>query len=109
TPADVEKPLPEGYPTIDDLDRGGWLPIPRRRLPFPSILAASSNDPLADRRRVAGLAEAWGSRFVDLGAVGHLNPASGFGDWPAADVLLRELLGRPAAAQSEITSVPSEL
>ncbi len=109
TPADVEKPLPEGYPTIDDLDRGGWLPVPRRRLPFPSILAASSDDPLADRRRVAGLAEAWGSRFVDLGAVGHLNPASGFGDWPAADVLLRELLGRPAAAPSEITSVPSEL
>ncbi|WP_213934298.1 RBBP9/YdeN family alpha/beta hydrolase [Rhodococcus sp. B50] len=108
TPADLEKPLPESYPSMADLDRGGWLPIPRRRLPFPSILAASSNDPLADRRRVAGLAEAWGSRFVDLGEVGHLNPASGFGDWPAADLFLQELLQRSAAPTPEIVPVLSE-
>jgi len=108
TPADLEKPLPEGYPTVTELDRGGWFPIPRRRLPFPSILAASSNDPLADRRRVAGLAEGWGSRLVDLGEVGHLNPASGFGDWPAADLFLQELRQRSAATTSETVSVPSE-
>lgn len=108
TPADIEKPLPDGYPTTADLDRGGWLPMPRRRLPFPSILAASSNDPLADRRRVAGLAEAWGSRFVDLGEVGHLNPASGFGDWPAADLFLQELLQRSGATTCETAPVPSE-
>lgn len=97
-PADLEMPLPKGYPTLDDLDKGGWVPVPRRRLPFPSIVAAGSNDPLADRRRVAGLAEVWGSRFVDLGEVGHLNPASGFGEWPRADMLLRELAGQPTAA-----------
>ncbi|MFX1760481.1 Predicted esterase of the alpha/beta hydrolase fold [Rhodococcus gordoniae] len=96
TPADLENPLPEGYPGLDDLDQGGWLPIPRRRLPFPSIVAASSNDPLAEKRRVAGMAEVWGSRFVDLGEVGHLNPASGYGDWPEVDVLLQELLRRPS-------------
>ena len=97
-PADLEMPLPEGYPTLDDLDKSGWVPVPRRRLPFPSIVAAGSNDPLADRRRVAGLAEVWGSRFVDLGEVGHLNPASGFGEWPRADMLLRELVEQPTAA-----------
>ncbi|MFF0815722.1 RBBP9/YdeN family alpha/beta hydrolase [Rhodococcus sp. NPDC003318] len=93
TPADLERPLPEGYPTVADLDRGGWLPLPRRRLPFPSILAASSNDPLATPRRVAGLAEVWGSRLVDLGEVGHLNPASGYGYWPRAEEFVRELIG----------------
>jgi predicted alpha/beta hydrolase family esterase len=92
TPADLERPLPEGYPTMDDLTQGGWLPIPRRRLPFRSIVAASSNDPLAEQRRVAGIAEMWGSRFVDLGEVGHLNPAAGFGDWPKADEFLHELI-----------------
>ncbi|MFD4176143.1 RBBP9/YdeN family alpha/beta hydrolase [Streptomyces anulatus] len=92
TPADLERPLPDGYPTTEDLDRGGWNPVPRRRLPFPSMVAVSSDDPLAGRRRVAGMAEAWGSRPVDLGAVGHLNPASGFGYWPRAEQLLRELL-----------------
>lgn len=100
TPADLESPLPENYPAMDDLEDGGWLPIPRRRLPFPSIVAASSNDPLAEQRRVAGLAEVWGSRFVDLGEVGHLNPASGFGDWPRADEFLQELLDRSEAATS---------
>jgi predicted alpha/beta hydrolase family esterase len=100
TPADLELPLPEGYPTTADLDRGGWLPLPRRRLPFPSIVAASSNDPLASYRRVAGLAEVWGSRLVDLGEVGHLNPGSGYGYWPRAEEFVRELTGETAAVSS---------
>jgi predicted alpha/beta hydrolase family esterase len=37
------------------------------------------------------LAHAWASEFVDLGEVGHLNPASGFGDWPEADRLIARL------------------
>jgi predicted alpha/beta hydrolase family esterase len=84
TPADLERPLPPGYPTMDELERNGWLPVPRHRLPFRSIVAASGNDPLADRARVAELAAAWGSELVDLGDVGHLNPAAGFGPWPPA-------------------------
>lgn len=93
TPADLESPLPEGYPTGDALRQGGWLPVPRTRLPFPSIVAASTNDPLASFPRVEQYANDWGSRLVDLGAVGHLNPASGFGDWPRADEFIRELGG----------------
>ncbi|MCP2279485.1 RBBP9/YdeN family alpha/beta hydrolase [Nocardia amikacinitolerans] len=91
TPPDLETPLPQGHPTLQELEAGGWNPIPRRRLPFPSIVAASTTDPLASHRRVAGMAEAWGSRMVDLGDVGHLNPASGYGYWPRAEELLREL------------------
>jgi predicted alpha/beta hydrolase family esterase len=91
TPPDFERPMPEGYPTIVALEAGGWLPVPRRPLPFPSIVAASRNDPLGDFDRVAGLARVWGSRLVDLGEVGHLNPASGFGEWPMAERLISEL------------------
>jgi predicted alpha/beta hydrolase family esterase len=40
---------------------------------------------------VAQLAEAWGSRLLDLGEVGHLNPASGFGEWPEAEAIIRQL------------------
>lgn len=90
-PADLETPMPAGYPTIDTLDGHGWLPIPRARLPFPSIVAASSNDPLTRLERARELAEAWGARFVELGAVGHLNPASGFGEWPQAEAFIHEL------------------
>ncbi|MFB6561550.1 RBBP9/YdeN family alpha/beta hydrolase [Streptomyces sp. NPDC056400] len=91
TPPDFEQPLPEGYPTTDVLDGNGWNPVPRSPLPFPAIVAASSNDPLGTVERVAELARNWGGRLVELGDVGHLNPASGHGPWPRAEELLREL------------------
>ncbi|MGW6888263.1 RBBP9/YdeN family alpha/beta hydrolase [Streptomyces chartreusis] len=95
TPPDFDTPLPEGYPTPEVLAANGWTPVPRSSLPFPSIVAASSDDPLGGPDRVRALALAWGSRIVELGAVGHLNPASGYGPWPRAEDLLREL--HPAA------------
>ena len=84
TPPAFAAPLPAEYPSIAQLRAHGWLPIPRRPLPFPSILAVSSNDPLGNPVRLRALANAWGSRIHSLGAVGHLNPASGYGDWPEA-------------------------
>jgi predicted alpha/beta hydrolase family esterase len=95
TPPDFDARMPEGYPTLDDLRISGWLPVPRERLPFPSIVAASRNDPLAAFSRVADLAADWGSRLVDLGDVGHLNPASGYGEWPRADEFIDTLGDRP--------------
>ncbi|WP_308705281.1 RBBP9/YdeN family alpha/beta hydrolase [Pseudomonas sp. N040] len=91
TPADVESPFPAGYPTTAALQANGWLPVPRQPLPFPSILAASRNDPLASFERLEQLASDWHSELLDLGAVGHLNPAAGFGEWPQAEELLRRL------------------
>ncbi|MGH3350477.1 MAG: RBBP9/YdeN family alpha/beta hydrolase [Nocardioides sp.] len=95
-PPDFEVPLPDGYPAQAELHANGWAPVPRRRLPFPTTVAASRNDPLARFRRVAGMAETWGSRLVDLGEVGHLNPASGYGAWPGVDDLVADLLHRSA-------------
>lgn len=91
TPPDIEAPLPPGYPTLDELMSNNWLPIPRRILPFPTILATSTNDPLASQARTEAMARDWGSKVVDLGAVGHLNPASGFGPWPGALPLIDAL------------------
>jgi len=91
TPPDFEKPMPDGYPTIDALRAGGWLPVPRSPLPFRSIVAASRNDPLARLSRVAARASDWRSEIADLGFVGHLNPASGFGEWAGADPLIARL------------------
>jgi predicted alpha/beta hydrolase family esterase len=91
TPADFDQPLPEGYPSMGALEGGGWLPVPRNVLPFRSIVAASRNDPLARYERVDAFARSWGSKLVDLGEVGHLNPASGFGEWPQAVSLINEL------------------
>ena len=92
TPADVETPLPQGYPTFPELQANGWLPMPRAPLPFRAIVAASTNDPLAELDRTAALAQDWGSNLVLLGEVGHLNPAAGFGCWPQGKTLLNALL-----------------
>ncbi|MCY1371361.1 Serine hydrolase [compost metagenome] len=54
-------------------------------------MAASRNDSLGSYEGVCELAQAWGARLFDLGDSGHLNPASGFGPWPAASELVREL------------------
>ncbi|KVL04482.1 RBBP9/YdeN family alpha/beta hydrolase [Burkholderia cepacia] len=91
TPADLESPMPAGYPAPDAIDANGWTPVPTERLPFPSIVAASRNDPLARFERVEALAAGWGSTLVDLGEVGHLNPASGYGEWRDAERLIEEV------------------
>jgi predicted alpha/beta hydrolase family esterase len=91
TPPVFADELPPEYPSIAELRAHGWLPIPRQPLPFPSIVAASSDDPLGNPVRLRSLATAWGSRVHDLGAVGHLNPASGYGEWPHAGELIAEL------------------
>lgn len=91
-PADLETAMPEGYPELDLLACHGWLPLPRAPLPFPSLVAASSNDPLAALARTRGFARDWGSQLVELGPLGHVNPASGHGHWPQARQLLQQLL-----------------
>ena len=95
TPPDFEHALPAGYPTLAELQAAGWLPVPRERLPFPSLVAASRTAPLGSWVRVLGLAWSWGSELVDLGEVGHLNPAAGFGPWPRALALIEQLAGVP--------------
>ena len=54
--------------------------------------------------RLRGLAAAWGSRVHTLGAVGHLNPASGYGEWPEAVELIAEL--RDGAVEARPGRVP---
>ncbi len=91
TPADIENPLPAGYPTMTELDAGGWLPVPRWALPFPALVVASRNDPLASFERTEHFAATWGAALYDAGDVGHLNPAAGYGPWPKATELLSTL------------------
>ncbi|HEY0211355.1 alpha/beta hydrolase [Acerihabitans sp.] len=55
------------------------LPV---RLPVPSLMFASHNDPLLTFARAQYWADAWGSELVDVGEAGHINAQSGFGAWP---------------------------
>ena len=69
-----------------------FAPVPLFGLPFPSHVVASSNDPYTRIERARAFADAWASRFTDLGPRGHINPASGYGEWPRGEAMLRDLM-----------------
>ena len=84
-------------PDVDELQHllpevASFAPMPMRRLPFPSIVVASRNDPYAEPARVRAFAEAWDARLVDVGEAGHVNAESNLGDWCEGHCLLEELL-----------------
>lgn len=97
---------PWGWPVVGallvappDVDRAdacaairGFAPAPLATLPFPSILAASDDDPYCDLQRAFDMARDWGSHFVDLGPCGHVNAASGIGLWHEGQRLLERLI-----------------
>lgn len=69
----------------------GFAPLPARRFAFPSLIVASSDDPYAGADHTRDCARAWGSDLHQAGPRGHLNSASGLGDWPAGWALLESL------------------
>ncbi|WP_242224758.1 RBBP9/YdeN family alpha/beta hydrolase [Shinella zoogloeoides] len=70
--------------------------MPRRRLPFPSLVVGSLNDPYMPVDRLRRTAAAWGSDLFDIGEAGHINVASGFGRWAAGYDFLDLLKERSA-------------
>lgn len=84
-----------------------WAPIPLQPLPFASTAVLSSDDPYCSAARGRQMASAWGSEIVDAGAAGHLNSASGLGDWPAGQALLRAVLQRSGAAAAAWPPAPA--
>ncbi|WP_092945962.1 alpha/beta hydrolase [Roseateles sp. YR242] len=68
-----------------------WRPIRRSRLPFPSLVVASSDDPYCSLERSAAMAADWGSSIIIAGALGHMNAASGMGEWSEGRALLHRI------------------
>ena len=84
-PSDVESPTWPPGPL-------GFAPMPMQRLPFPTLVVASTNDPRVTLERAQVFATAWGARLEVAGALGHLNADSGLGPWPQGRQWLEELL-----------------
>ena len=83
-------------PASPDVDRriAGFAPLLQSRLPVPSMLVASRNDPWMSFSQAEAQARAWGSDLIDLGYAGHINVASGYGPWPEGKHLRDELRAR---------------
>jgi len=69
----------------------GFRPMSLSRLPFPSILVTSTNDYFVSVDRAKQFADAWGSEFINIGDAGHINIASGFGEWDKGLEILKKL------------------
>lgn len=122
--AALESP-PYGHPVAGallvappDCDRAGvggalagFAPTPRLGLPFPSIVVSSRDDPHASLARQRNMAQYWGSHFVDVGELGHVNAESGLGAWPHGQRLLDRLIqaADERAGGSQAVAAPASL
>ena len=87
-PTDVElEHTRQLYPVVVQM-----APLPMTELPFPALVIASENDPYSGFERAQDMAEAWGAEFISAGEAGHINVASGHGEWEEGEVLLSECL-----------------
>ena len=72
--------------TQDEIAR--WGEGPWGRLPFPSLVAASRDDPWCGFAQAATLARSWGAVLLDAGAAGHVTAEDGHGFWPEGQEML---------------------
>lgn len=70
----------------------GFAPLPQQRLPFESIVVASTDDPYGGVAYARHCVAVWSSRLLTIKAAGHINAASGFGKWPEGFALLQTLV-----------------
>ncbi|MDD2799727.1 MAG: alpha/beta hydrolase [Bacteroidales bacterium] len=63
------------------LKADGFSQIPKKQLPFKSIVISSSNDQFCSAERAQFFASQWGSQFFNLGELGHINAESNIGAW----------------------------
>ncbi|MFZ4619636.1 MAG: RBBP9/YdeN family alpha/beta hydrolase [Bacteroidota bacterium] len=69
----------------------GFAPMPMHPLPFRSTVVASTDDIYVSLEQAKEYAAAWKSDFVELQQAGHINAASGLGDWKYGLDLLKDL------------------
>jgi hypothetical protein len=89
SPSDVDSPDWPAGPI-------GFSPMPRMKMPFPTTVVASTNDPMVTEPRARVFAQAWGAEYLCIGARGHINADSGLGDWPEGMALLDRLIAGAA-------------
>jgi len=72
----------------------GFNPMIFEKLPFPSIVLASTNDEKVSLDRAKYFAEAWGAEFVNVGSLGHIGSMACLGSWPFGEQILARFLSK---------------
>jgi len=69
----------------------GFSPIPRQKINFKTIVVASANDIWVSINRAKYFADCRDSEFINIGEVGHINAASGYGQWIQGLEILKKI------------------
>jgi uncharacterized protein len=67
----------------------GFAHTPFNKIPVPTLMLVSQNDPYARFERSCFFASALASELISLGNKGHINSTAGLGDWPEGEKYLQ--------------------
>jgi predicted alpha/beta hydrolase family esterase len=92
----VPDPDSSAFPAV----AAGFGDLTKAQLSFPSLVLASRNDDYAGIGYARDVAHTWGAEFADMGDTGHINAASGLGDWDEGWRLLEAFVERLKVSDS---------
>ena len=69
-------------------------------MPGPAIVVCSDDDPYSSPVATARMSRGWQVPHVSVGAAGHLNSASGLGDWDTGRNLLTAFVAGMSGAHA---------
>ncbi len=67
-----------------------FAPMPTGKLPVPSCIVGSENDPYMTFARAEFFAKSWGAKLFNAGTLGHINSDSNLGEWEQGRGFLAE-------------------
>jgi predicted alpha/beta hydrolase family esterase len=67
-----------------------FAPMPLGKLPVPTCIVGSENDPYMTYARVEFFAKSWGAKLFNAGALGHINSDCNLGEWEQGRKFLAE-------------------
>lgn len=80
-------PHAEPFRVVTD---AGFHTMATRPVLVPGLVIASTDDPYATPEATQRMADVWGVPLTWVGALGHINSASGLGDWPQGWAMVEE-------------------
>ncbi|MGW0719774.1 RBBP9/YdeN family alpha/beta hydrolase [Streptomyces sp. NPDC002778] len=89
----VAPPDPDG-PAFPRRAAATFMEVSAQPLPCPALAVGSGDDPYCAPEAAVGFAEGWGARWHLTDGGGHLNSASGLGQWRQGRELLDLLIQR---------------
>ena len=64
--------------------------MPTEKLPVPTCVVGSENDPYMTLERAKFFARAWNAKWFNAGSLGHINSDSNLGEWEQGRRFLSE-------------------